>query len=100
MVKTKHSLLFCLSLLTQLAWTQVTPSCPFPPPPAAESCSSTCTYCDLDGYIGNNDGIPSGGNLICGQIAIHNDQWFGFTAGSQNITISVFPSNCQNGAAL
>lgn len=89
----------CFVLFSQALFSQ-TPTCPFPPPPGAESCFSTCVYCDLNGYVGINNGTPSGGNTVCGQIAIHNDQWFGFTAGSTSITITVTSSNCQNGDGL
>ncbi len=79
---------------------QVTPQCPTPPPPGAESCPATCVYCDFDGYMGINNGTPSGGNTVCGQIAIHNDQWFGFVAGTETITIDILTSNCVNGDGL
>ncbi|MBL7810213.1 MAG: hypothetical protein JNN28_20495, partial [Saprospiraceae bacterium] len=79
---------------------QVNPPCPTPPPPGAENCQASCVYCDFDGYMGINNGTPSGGNTVCGQIAIHNDQWFGFTAGSTTIEITILTSNCQNGDGL
>ena len=79
---------------------QVTPPCPVPPPPGAESCASTCVYCDFDGYMGTNSGTPSGGNIVCGQISIHNDQWFGFVAGTESITINVATENCEDGNGL
>lgn len=90
---------FFLVLFTQGLFSQ-TPTCPLPPPPGAESCSNTCVYCDLDDYTGINNGTPSGGNTVCGQIVLHNDQWFGFIAGSPSITITVIASNCQNGDGL
>ena len=87
-----------------LAWgqtiAQVNQPCPSPPPPGAESCPASCVYCDFDGFMGINNGTPSGGNTVCGQIALHNDQWFGFTAGSTSITITLIPSNCQDGNGL
>ncbi|MFN0035110.1 MAG: hypothetical protein ACKVUS_08590, partial [Saprospiraceae bacterium] len=96
-------LLLLLSVFA-LAWgqttAQVSPPCPVPPPPGAENCQSSCVYCDFDGYTGINNGTPSGGNTVCGAIALHNDQWFGFTAGSESITITILSSNCQNGDGL
>ena len=77
-----------------------TPPCPDPPPPGANSCQQTCVYCDFDGYMGINNGTPSGGNTVCGAIAIHNDQWFGFIAGTSTISIDILTSNCQNGDGL
>jgi hypothetical protein len=79
---------------------QVAPPCPNPPPPGAEACNTACVYCNFDGYMGINNGSPSGGNTVCGQIAIHNDQWFGFVAGTDCITINIATSNCQNGDGL
>ncbi|MBK6998296.1 MAG: gliding motility-associated C-terminal domain-containing protein [Lewinellaceae bacterium] len=79
---------------------QVPGPCQNPPPPGAENCQSACVYCNFDGYMGTNNGTPSGGNTVCGQIALHNDQWFGFTAGSTSITITLIPSNCADGNGL
>lgn len=79
---------------------QITPQCPVPPPPGAESCQTTCVYCDFNGYMGTNSGTPSGGNQVCGQISLHNDQWFGFVAGSECITINIATSNCEDGNGL
>ncbi|GAB4498420.1 MAG: hypothetical protein OHK0019_33680 [Saprospiraceae bacterium] len=50
--------------------------------------------------MGINNGSPSGGNVVCGQISIHNDQWFGFVAGTECITINIATSNCQDGNGL
>jgi hypothetical protein len=89
-----------LILLSLQSRAQVNPPCPTPPPPGAENCQGSCVYCDFDGYMGSNNGTPSGGNVVCGQIALHNDQWFGFTAGSTSITITIYPSNCEDGNGL
>ncbi len=50
--------------------------------------------------MGVNSGTPSGGNIVCGQISIHNDQWFGFVAGTESITINVATENCEDGNGL
>lgn len=100
MTKKLHSLLVVFLCVWGMVKAQVNPPCPTPPPPGAENCQASCVYCDFDGYMGINNGTPSGGNTVCGQIAIHNDQWFGFTAGSTSITINVITSNCQNGDGL
>lgn len=50
--------------------------------------------------MGINNGTPSGGATVCGQITLHNDQWFGFVAGTSSITIDVLTSNCQDGNGL
>jgi hypothetical protein len=94
-------LLVATVFLAQLAFSQpVAPPCPTPPPPGAENCQQACVYCDFDGYTGINNGTPSGGNTVCGAIALHNDQWFGFVACSEFIEITLIPSNCQMGNGL
>jgi hypothetical protein len=50
--------------------------------------------------MGINNGTPSGGQTVCGAIAVHNDQWFGFVAGTPNLSIDIITSNCQNGDGL
>ena len=88
---------FCI-LFFQNILAQLPQACPSPPPPGAENCQDACIVCSgLDGFTGTNNGTPSGGNTICGQIAVHNDQWMGFVAGNDSITITVVTSNCQNG---
>lgn len=95
------SLLVTLSLIFQKkAVAQTTPPCSVPPPAGAEACNTTCVYCDFNGYMGTNAGTASGGNTVCGEIALHNDQWFGFVAGTDCITINVATSNCANGNGL
>jgi len=96
-------ILFSLILsifLTQTLLAQIPSPCPSPAPAGAETCEDACVYCDLQGYSGTNNGTPSGGLTICGSIALHNDQWFGFIAGSSTITMEVESSNCQNGDGL
>ncbi len=95
------TLLCCLFLVlfSQGLFAQ-TPACPFPPPPGAEDCHATCIYCDLDGYMGTNNGTPSGSNTVCGLIVFQNDQWFGFMAGTTSIEVTVISTNCQNGDGI
>ncbi|MBL7826952.1 MAG: hypothetical protein JNJ57_10005, partial [Saprospiraceae bacterium] len=61
---------------------------------------SSCVYCDFDGYMGINNGTPSGGNIVCGQISLHNDQWFGFIPQTSSVTIDIISSNCTQGNGL
>lgn len=100
MIKKLLPFLAFFAFVCSEATAQVAGACPTPPPPGAESCPNACVYCDFDGYMGINNGTPSGGNTVCGAIAIHNDQWFGFTAGSTSITITIYPSNCVDGNGL
>ena len=97
----KKLLLVISLLLVSYFYAVAQPPCSSPPPPGAEACFGACVYCDFGGYMGINNGTPSGGAAVCnGQIAIHNDQWFGFIAGTTNITINISTSNCQNGDGL
>jgi hypothetical protein len=100
MIKKLLPFLAFITLVSVQSEAQVNPPCQTPPPPGAENCQAACVYCDFDGYMGTNNGTPSGGNTVCGQIALHNDQWFGFTAGSTSITITLYPSNCDDGNGL
>ncbi|MBL7828214.1 MAG: hypothetical protein JNJ57_16400 [Saprospiraceae bacterium] len=66
-----------------------------------ENCFGFCVDCSLDGLQGNNGVFPpSSGAIVCGQIALHNESWYGFVAGSESITFEVVTSNCQNGDGL
>ncbi len=98
----KNLLLFILfALLGQASlYAQEGNACGTPPPPGAESCNAACVYCDFDGYMGTNNGSPSGGNTVCGQISLHNDQWFGFIPQTSSITMDIITENCQNGDGL
>ncbi len=94
------AIIYSLSICESQICAQIAPPCPNPPPPGAEACNTACVYCNFDGYMGINNGTPSGGAPVCGQITLHNDQWFGFVAGSESITINVATSNCQDGNGL
>jgi hypothetical protein len=104
-MKGMHYLKFILCLQLVL-WScqvksQVAQPCPSPPPPGAPNCQAACVYCNFDGTMGINNGFPSGGAPVCaGQITLHNDQWFGFIAGSTSITINIATSNCVTGDGL
>jgi hypothetical protein len=69
-------------------------------PQGQESCNQSCVFCDFDGTVGTNNGPPTGGNLVCSQISVHNNLWYGFVAGSDTISIDVITSNCQTGDGL
>ncbi len=71
-------------------------------PSGAATCADACVQCgDIDGITTNNDNdllaqVPDG---FCAP-QLHNVQWFGFVAGSSDITLEIVPSNCQDGAGL
>jgi len=95
----KHLLYIFFLLLATHSLSSQTSLCP-PNTPPAESCETACVVCGLNGFAGINNGAPSGGNTLCGSIALHNDQWMGFFAESSTISINVKASNCQNGDGL
>ena len=74
--------------------------CPDPPPPGGLSCNNSCGYCNIDGLEGNNSVPVTGGESGCPSIAVHNDVWYGFVAGTYGIEFEVVPSNCVNGDGL
>lgn len=99
----KHKLLLSISICLAVystVYAQVPSPCPSQFFPGAPNCQQACVYCDFDGYMGNNAGAPSGGNLVCGQITLHNDQWFAFVAGTTTISIDILTSNCTTGDGL
>ncbi|MBK9337635.1 MAG: SprB repeat-containing protein [Lewinellaceae bacterium] len=65
----------------------------------ADLCPNVCTYCSLNGYTGSTAGYtgqtPPG---FCG--TIENEQWIGFTAQTEVVTITGTPSNCQFGHGI
>lgn len=79
---------------------QISNPCPNPPPQGASACNQTCVYCDFDGYMGTSGGTASTGNLICGQIVVHNDQWLGFVATSNSMEIVATTTSCQMGEGI
>ena len=89
-------LLFCQAILL-LA--QTPPICTLPATPGADDCANACLRCSLDGFLGQTAGFTAGNAPgFCG--TVDNEQWLCFRAGSDSITISVTPSNCQQGNGL
>lgn len=65
----------------------------------AEDCASACLNCNFAEQSGNTSTFTGGFALgFCG--FLHNDQWMGFVAGGPVATITLTPSNCQNGDGL
>ena len=82
-------------LFMQPIFAQFPPACA-PGEPPADNCLQTCVNCDFNGYSGTTAGYtPGNAQGFCG--TIENDQWFGFIAGTSLATITITPSNCQNG---
>ena len=70
---------------------------------ASSTCAQSCINCNLDGLTGlNNILLPPGApNSLChDDIILENPRFFGFIAGSTNLNMAVFPTNCQTGQGL
>lgn len=95
-MKKVYSAIFSL-LLSHLAIAQ--DLCPSSGPVPGEDCSSTCVSCSVASFSGSTD-VFSGGSTpgFCG--VLHNDQWFGFVAGTSSGSFVLTPSGCTNGEGL
>jgi len=90
---------FALFMNTVLLQAQNTPVCSEMPLPGADHCPDACVHCTLDGFAGNTAGFTAGAAPgFCS--TTDNEQWLGFIAGSDSISISVAPANCQQGNGL
>ncbi|MFN8302281.1 MAG: HYR domain-containing protein [Saprospiraceae bacterium] len=72
------------------------------PPPGALVCANTCIYCNIDGLQDqNNVFLPGTLNFTClGTITLENPRWYGFIAGSPNITFLVTYLSCSGNNGL
>lgn len=88
-----------ISLYSDLTMAQPEPC--GPDPDMTPTCINACVICDIDGYVGINDDTQSGQEPagFCTGTA-HHMQWIAFIAGSTNLTITVTPSNCDQGDGL
>lgn len=61
----------------------------------ASLCADACVICDIDGFSGTNS-LPDLGEAPPGFCAgaLHNTQWVGFVAGSENITMNISVYDC------
>lgn len=105
----------CRSVLRRISWQQVSifimllkgsllvaqPEPCGPNPDMTPTCIAACVICDIDGFQGNNDSNTTGQEPpgFCTNTA-HHMQWIAFIAGSTNLTLTVTPSNCDNGDGL
>ncbi len=66
------------------------------PPPGALVCANTCIYCNIDGLQDqNNVFLPGTLDFTClGTITLENPRWYGFIAGSTNITFQISYLSC------
>ena len=72
-----------------------------PVPDMTSTCIQACVICGIDGYVGINNDTQTGQEPpgFCTGTA-HHMQWIAFIAGSTNLTITVTPSNCDEGDGL
>lgn len=95
------TLILAACLMTASSHAQILPSaCPTPPPPPTGFCELSCVYCNIDGYSGVNATANPTSDVYCGTIQIHNPDWFGFIAGTPEITFEISNSNCTTGDGL
>lgn len=61
----------------------------------ASFCADACVICDINGYTGTN-ALPGLGEAPPGFCAgqLHNTQWVGFVAGSEDLTIAISVYDC------
>lgn len=77
-------------------------SCGYTPKQTApkETCQEACIYCSISDYQGQTSNYTSSGAMAC--FTVDNDQWLGFTASTDSVTINVYPNNCskKNGVQI
>ncbi len=100
-----RKLLFFVLLLSASLWTTVSAQGLFSCdsgggilPPGAPICANTCIYCNIDGFQDqNNFFLPAPIDFTCaGTIQLENPRWYGFIAGSSNITFLINYISCSS----
>ncbi|MEL6659600.1 MAG: gliding motility-associated C-terminal domain-containing protein [Bacteroidota bacterium] len=97
----KHCYFLLLFLLTAtVLWAQPEP-CTGDPPEMTPTCGQACIICDIDGFSGRHESaIPGSAPPDFCTFIVHNAQWIAFIAGSENLTIEIQTSNCQQNLGL
>ena len=64
-------------------------------------CEDACIICDIDGFQGRHESSVPGSlpEDFC-TFVVHNSQWIAFIAGSEELSVEITVSNCQNGPGL
>ena len=64
-------------------------------------CVDACIICDIDGFQGRHESAVPGSlpEDFC-TFVVHNSQWIAFIAGSEDLSVDISVSNCQNGPGL
>lgn len=77
-----------------------TPCAPGTPITPGESCVEACINCSFSTYTGTSAGWQGDPQPPGWCSNIQNDQWIGFVASSNFVTITIDPSNCAQGQGL
>ncbi|MCK6691472.1 MAG: hypothetical protein L6Q97_05150, partial [Thermoanaerobaculia bacterium] len=86
----KNARLWCFILLFPVSAlrSQTVPICQWPGKIGADHCTDACIFCALDGYHGFTGGFTAGtAPGFCA--AVDNNQWIGFLAAGDSISIRV-----------
>lgn len=97
----KNARLWCFILLFPVISlrSQTLPICQWPGKIGADNCTGACIFCALDGYHGFTGGFTTGAAPgFCA--AVDNDQWIGFLAAGDSISIRVDPLDCKQGNGI
>lgn len=91
-----------LLLLGLSFWAEAQPvPCTEDPPEMTSLCQDACIICDIDGFTGRHESDVSGvAPLDFCTVVVHNAQWIAFIAGSEDLSIEIRVSNCQQGFGL
>ncbi len=96
-------LIFLGIVLGATSFAQSTPPCNDPPPEQCP-CQTTviCGLDPLDDYCLNMTSFntPFNGFPGCGGNVLNNPNWFSFVAGTNSLSLSITPSNCQGSGAM
>ncbi len=65
------------------------------------TCVEACIICDIDGFKGRHESaVPGEAPPGFCTVVVHNGQWIAFIAGTPNLTLELFVSNCLLGNGL
>ena len=93
-------------LLAVCGFTAAVPVAAQPSPCGADAdmtptCLEACVVCDINGFSGiNSDPDPGEAPPGFCTTTAHHMQWIAFVAGSEDLTITVKPTNCTTGFGL
>ena len=97
----KRTLLFPFLLLAHAVLFAQPEPCVDENPDMTPFCEEACIICDIDGFTGRHQSDEPGAlpDDFC-TFVVHNAQWIAFIAGSENLTVQLSVSNCDDGPGL